>query len=85
MKASLLLATLIALSVDAQLGGKGAKGGKGKDPYNYRAGDKLPDNINPLDLFDKTPAWPSNFGGAAMARGPAPGGCAPFELIIGKD
>ena len=84
MKSSIFLTALIALYVDAQQSGKGAKGAKGKDPYHYKAGDKLPEGINPLDLFDKTPSWPSNFGGAPMARGPTPGGCAPLELIIGK-
>ena len=76
MKSFLLFTILTTVGVNAQKG-------KGKDPYQYRAGDKLPDNVNPLEQFDKTPSWPSNFGGAAIARGPTPGGCAPFELIIG--
>jgi len=78
MKSYVLLAAVAALGVEAQ------KGGKAKDPYQYKAGDKLPDNINPLELFDKTPSWPSNFGGAKMQMGPAPKGCHPFEIIVAR-
>jgi hypothetical protein len=69
---------VFGLSVDAQ-----KSGGKPDPNKPYKAGDKAPD-VDPLMQFDKTPAWPSNFGGANMPHGPAPGGCAPFELVIGK-
>jgi len=73
MKYFILYAALAAFSVDAQK----------KDPYQYKAGDKAPE-VDPLVPLDKTPPWPSNFGGSAIAKGPTPGGCAPFELIVAR-
>jgi len=70
-----LFAALAASIVNAQKGGK--------DPYQYKAGDKDPE-IDPLQPIEKTPPWPSNFGGAAIKNGPAPQGCFPLEVIAGK-
>ena len=75
MRSFVLLAALAALGVDAQKGGK--------DPYQYKAGGKDPD-VDPLVQLDKTPPWPSNFGGAAIKNGPAPRDCFPLEIIAGK-
>jgi len=72
-----LYAALAAFGVHAQ------KGGKGKDPYQYKAGDKDPD-VDPLVPIDKTPPWPSNFGGAAIKNGPAPRDCYPLEVITAR-
>jgi hypothetical protein len=73
MRYTILFAALAASFVDAQK----------KDPYTYKAGDKDPE-IDPLKPIDKTPPWPSNFGGAAIKNGPAPQGCFPLEVIAGE-
>jgi len=54
------------------------------DPYATTAGQPLSADYNPMALLDKTPAWPSNFGGVKIAKGPAPSGCAPFEIIVAR-
>lgn len=96
MKTSILSTTLaFALGVLANpapapqlsglLGGLGGLFGSSSssdDKYAYRAGDPLSENYDPMVPLERTPPWPSNFGGAAIARGPAPTGCAPFEIII---
>jgi hypothetical protein len=77
MKSFVLLAAVAALGVDAQRG-------KAKDPYQYKAGDPLSKDYNPMVPFEKTPPWPKNFGTGKIPMGPKPSGCYPFELIIGK-
>lgn len=81
MKSFVLLAVIAALGVDAQ---KGKGKSKSKDPYQYRAGDPLSKDYNPMVPFDKTPPWPKNFGAGKIPLGPKPSGCYPFELVIGK-
>ena len=51
MRSFVFFAALAAFGVDAQKGGK--------DPYQYKAGDKDPD-VDPLKPIEKTPPWPSN-------------------------
>lgn len=77
MKSFVLLAAVAALGVDAQRG-------KSKDPYQYRAGDPLSKDYNPMVPFEKTPGWPKNFGAGKIPLGPKPGGCFPFELVIAR-
>jgi len=72
-----MLAAVAALGVDAQRG-------KAKDPYQYKAGDPLSKDYNPMQPFDKTPPWPKNFGTGKIPLGPKPSGCYPFELIIAR-
>jgi len=80
MKSFVLLAAVAALGVDAQRG----KGGKAKDPYQYKAGDPLSKDYNPMVPFEKTPGWPKNFGSGKIPMGPRPSGCYPFELVIAR-
>lgn len=77
MKSFVMLAAVAALGVDAQRG-------KAKDPYQYKAGDPLSKDYNPMQPFDKTPPWPKNFGTGKIPLGPKPSGCYPFELIIAR-
>jgi hypothetical protein len=77
MKSFTLFVALAAFGVDALPQKKG-------DPYATTAGQPLSADYNPMALLDKTPAWPSNFGGVKIAKGPAPSGCYPFEIIVGK-
>jgi cutinase len=77
MKSFVLLATVAAFGVEAQRG-------KAKDPYQYKAGDALSSDYNPMVPFEKTPPWPKNFGTGKIPLGPKPSGCYPFELIIAR-
>jgi len=81
MKSFVWLAVIAALGVDAQ---KGKGKSKSKDPYQYRAGDPLSKDYNPMVPFDKTPPWPKNFGAGKIPLGPKPSGCYPFELVIAR-